>query len=116
MVQRFFVNMEHIPGVEALCHSAVEGVFSNEIQRPPAQGVDLVADENIPRADQGEEQLTVVVEVQPAHVPGLVVVQLQMEFHVCHVGYLLPLVETALLYHASSRYANFMLNYRLDQL
>jgi hypothetical protein len=70
--------------VESLRHGAVEGVLPDEVQRPSAQGVYLVADKDVARADQREEQLTVVVEVQPAHVPGLVMVQLEMKFYICH--------------------------------
>ena len=60
--------------MKALGHGAVEGALADEVQRAPAQGIHLVADKDVPRADQGEEQLTVVVEVQPAHIPGLIVV------------------------------------------
>ena len=72
--QGLLADVEHIPGVKALGHGAVEGALADEVQRAPAQGIHLVADKDVPRADQGEEQLTVVVEVQPAHIPGLIVV------------------------------------------
>ena len=62
---------------------AVEGALPDEVEGPPVEGVDLVADEDVPRTGEGEEELAVVVEVEPAHVPGLVVVQLQVKFHVC---------------------------------
>ena len=88
--QGLFADVKHIPGVEALGHSAVKGVLANQVQSAPAQRVDLIADKNIPRADQRKQQLTVVMEVQPAHVPGLVMVQLQMKFYINH-GKNLPL-------------------------
>lgn len=77
-------DVQHIPGVEAGGDGAVQGVLSDEVQGAPAQGVDLVVDEDVAGADQGQHQLHIVVKVQPGDVPGLVVVELKMEFHVVH--------------------------------
>ena len=65
-------------------HGAVQGVLPDEIQSPAAQGIDLIADKDVSGAGKGKKQLAVVMKVQPAHVPGVVVIQLQVKFHVCH--------------------------------
>ena len=46
----------------------------------------LVIDENISRAGQGEQQLAVIMEVQAAHAPGIVVIELKVEIHIGHSG------------------------------
>ena len=68
--------MEDIPGVEAGGDGAVEGVLPDEVQGAPLEGIDLVVDEDVSRAGQGEQELVVVVEMEAAHVPGHIVIQL----------------------------------------
>ena len=69
-------DMEDIPGVEAGGDGAVEGVLPDEVQGAPLEGIDLVVDEDVSRAGQGEQELVVVVEMEAAHVPGHIVIQL----------------------------------------
>ena len=69
-------DVEHIPGVEAGSDGAVEGVLPDEVQGAPLEGIDLVVDEDVSRAGQGEQELVVVVEMEAAHVPGHIVIQL----------------------------------------
>ena len=85
------MDVQHIPGVGACGHGPVEGVFPNQVEGTPAQGVNLVVDEDIAGAGEGKEQLIEVVEMQAAHIPGLVMVELQMKFDICHG--LSPLVQ-----------------------
>ena len=77
-------DVQHIAGVKARGHGAVQGILADEIQGAPGQGVDLVIDENIARTGQGKEQLIVVVKVEPAHIPGVVVIELKVKFYVGH--------------------------------
>ena len=69
-------DMEDIPGVEAGGDGAVEGVLPDEVQGAPLEGIDLVVDEDVSWAGQGEQELVVVVEMEAAHVPGHIVIQL----------------------------------------
>ncbi len=77
-------DVQDVPGVKAGGDGAVQGVFTDEVQRAPAQRIDLVVDKNVARTGQGKEQLEVVVKVEAAHAPGLVVVELKMEFYIGH--------------------------------
>ncbi len=84
--ERFQADMQHIAGVKSGGDGAVQGIFPDQIERSPAQGIDLVIDENIARAGQGEQQLAVIMEVQAAHAPGIVVIELKVEIHIGHSG------------------------------
>ena len=77
-------DVQHVPGVEAGGDGAVEGIGSDEVQGAPAQGVDLVVDKDVAGAGEREEQLEVVVEVEAAHAPGLIVIELKMKFYIGH--------------------------------
>ena len=63
---------------------AVEGVLPDQVQGAPLQGIDLVVDEDVAGAGEGEEELVVVVEMQPAHVPGVGLIEGEMKFCVLH--------------------------------
>ena len=72
--QGFAADVQDVAGMEAGGHGAVKGVFSNEIQGAPAQGVYLVVDKNIARTGQRQKQFVMVMEMEPAHIPGVVVI------------------------------------------
>ena len=138
--QGLSADVQHIAGVEAGGNGAVQGVLPDEVQRAPAQGVDLVVDEDIARTGQGQEQLKMIVEMEAAHAPGLVVIELKMEFNIGHrttsvnrqngaeekktgkraeVPALFrpfrggaTFFHMLALYHGRRRYANFLLNYK----
>ena len=76
MIAGGHILLEDIPGVEAGGDGAVEGVLPDEVQGAPLEGIDLVVDEDVSRAGQGEQELVVVVEMEAAHVPGHIVIQL----------------------------------------
>ena len=84
LTQGLLADVEHVPGVGPGGHGPVKGVFPDEIERAPAQGIDLVAHEDVAGTGKGEEQLVVVVEVQTAHIPGVVVIELKMKVHAGH--------------------------------
>ena len=84
--------MEHIAGVKTLGHSAVKGIFTDEVQGAPLKGVDLVIDKDIAGAGQGQQKLKMIVKMEPAHMPGLVVVELKVELYIGHI-------ETSVHYH-----------------
>ena len=74
--QGLVADVEHIPGVKAGGHGPVEGVFPDEVEGPTAKRVNLIVDKNVSRTGQGEEKLIVVMEMEPAHIPGVIVIQL----------------------------------------
>ena len=80
--QGFTADVEDIPGVRPGGHGPVEGVLPNEVQGAPAKGVHLVVDKDVAGAGQREEEFEVVMKMEPAHVPGVVVVELQMKLHI----------------------------------
>ena len=77
-------DVEHIAGVKAGGDGAVEGVLPDEIEGAPAQGIDLVVDKNVAGTGEGKEKFTVVVKMQPAHAPVVIVVQLQVKVDLGH--------------------------------
>lgn len=82
--ERFQTDVKHITGVKTGGDGAVQGIFPDQIKCSAAQGIDLVVDKNIARAGQGEQQFAVVVEMQAAHAPGVVVIELKVEIHIGH--------------------------------
>lgn len=82
--ERLAADVQDIAGVGAGGHGTVEGIFTDEIKGSALQGIDLVVDENIARACQREQDLKMIVKMQSAHAPGLILVQLEIEFNICH--------------------------------
>ena len=76
LIQGLSADVQDVPGMKTGGHGAVEGVLADEVQGAPLKGIDLVIDEDIARTGQGQEKLEMVVKVQPAHVPGVVVIEL----------------------------------------
>ena len=84
LCQGLSADVQYIAGMKTRGDGAVQGIFADQIQRGPVQGVDLVTDENIARTDQRQHQFDIIVKVQAAHVPSFVVVELKMKFHIVH--------------------------------
>ena len=76
LIQGLSADVQDVPGMKTGGHGTVEGVLADEVQGAPLKGIDLVIDEDIARTGQGQEKLEMVVKVQPAHVPGVVVIEL----------------------------------------
>ena len=80
-----------LDGKTAIVTGAARGIGKAIALKFAAEGAniaftDLVIDENIARAGQGEQQLAVIMEVQAAHAPGIVVIELKVEIHIGHSG------------------------------
>jgi hypothetical protein len=84
LAERFSADVQDVPGVETVGHGTVEGAFADEIQRTALQRINLIVNENVARTCQREQNLKMVVKVQSAHAPGLVLIQLEIEFDICH--------------------------------
>ena len=72
----FPADVQDIAGVEAVGHGAVEGALADEVEGTALQRIDLIVYENIARTGQRKHDLKVIVKMQSAHAPGLVLIQL----------------------------------------
>ena len=78
-----------LDGKTAIVTGAARGIGKAIALKFAAEGAniaftDLVIDENVSRAGEGKQKLIMVMEMESAHVPGVIMVQLQVKFHVCH--------------------------------
>jgi hypothetical protein len=76
--------MQDIPGVKAVGHGAVKRALANEVEGAALQRINLIIYENIARTGEGKHDLKIIMKMQSAHAPGLVLIQLEIEFDICH--------------------------------
>ena len=77
-------NHEHMvfPGMVYISHPTEYGTLYSREELEEISGI--CREYDIAGAGEGKEQLIEVVEMQAAHIPGLVMVELQMKFDICH--------------------------------